>query len=112
MTYYTFFASIFMLYLPGGRKGVATMTTLGARVLALRQRTGLSQEKLAQEMHISRNTLWYIESGRTQNPRMNQLVALCRALHVGADYLLGLVDEEQAYDRPGCALRPHGHHAR
>ena len=70
--------------------------TLAERVVTLRRRTGLSQEKLAQRMNMSRNTLWHIESGRTANPRMDHLIALCQALGISADYLLGLVDSEEA----------------
>ena len=70
-------------------------TTLATRVIALRQHAGLSQEKLAQKMDISRNTLWYIESGRTRNPRMDHLIALCQALGVSADYLLGLTESTE-----------------
>ena len=68
-------------------------TTLAERIIILRHRTGLSQEKLAQRMDMSRNTLWHIESGRTTNPRMDHVIALCRALGVSADYLVGLTEE-------------------
>ena len=71
--------------------------TLADRVVALRRGTGLSQEKLAQRMDMSRNTLWHIESGRTANPRMDHLIALCQALDVSADYLLGLTESTESH---------------
>ena len=48
---------------------------LGSRVREARERLGLSQEKLAQQITIERNTLWYIEAGRTKHPRADQVAA-------------------------------------
>jgi transcriptional regulator with XRE-family HTH domain len=66
---------------------------LGSRVREARERLGLSQEQLAQQIAIERNTLWYIEAGRTKHPRADQIAALAQALQVSADYLLGLTDD-------------------
>src|SRR5262245_53847776 len=66
---------------------------LGSRVREARERLGLSQDKLAQQVRIERNTLWYIEAGRTKHPRADQVAALAQALHVSADYLLGLTED-------------------
>jgi transcriptional regulator with XRE-family HTH domain len=66
---------------------------LGSRVREARERLGMTQEKLAQQVTIERNTLWYIEAGRTKHPRADQIAALAQALHVSADYLLGLTDD-------------------
>jgi transcriptional regulator with XRE-family HTH domain len=73
---------------------------LGSRVREARERLGLSQETLAHQVTITRNTLWYIEAGRTQHPRADQVAELAKALHVSADYLLGLTDDPTPRKRP------------
>ena len=73
---------------------------LGSRVREVRERLGMTQEKLAQQVEIERNTLWYIEAGRTKHPRADQVAALAQALHVSADYLLGLTDDPRPPKRP------------
>ena len=67
--------------------------TLGRRVREARERLGMSLDKLAHQVEIERNTLWYIEVGRTKHPRADQIAALAQALQVSADYLLGLTDD-------------------
>ena len=54
-----------------------------ARVLA-----GLTQEKLAEIIGVSRTAIVRWESGET-DPTMNHLIAMTKVLHVSADYLLG-----------------------
>lgn len=69
---------------------------IGVRVRTARDRLGLTREQLVEQMgewRMEPNTLWYIESGRTKNPRADQIIALAKALNVSADYLLGLADE-------------------
>lgn len=70
--------------------------TLADRVVTLRKQVGLSQEKLAQHLDMSRNTLLYIETGRTRHPRSDHIVALCRYFGVSADELLGLLEPQES----------------
>jgi hypothetical protein len=69
---------------------------MGTRIRAERERLALSREdliKLMGDLRMDRNTLWYIEAGRTKTPRADQIIALAKALNVSADYILGLSDE-------------------
>ena len=78
---------------------------LAERVRAGRERVGLSQEKLAQQMGMDRNTLWHIEAGRTKHPRADQLIALAKALEVSTDYLLGLTEDPAPKPKPPTRQR-------
>ena len=55
----------------------------------LRQKKGWSQEKLAREAGISYITLVKIERGNIENPKLQTLVKLARALGVSLDKLVG-----------------------
>jgi len=67
---------------------------LGTRVRQERARLGLTREELVARMpaahRMDPNTLWYIESGRTPDPRGSHVKALAQALQVSTDYLFGL----------------------
>lgn len=52
---------------------------------------GLSQMKLAKEMGFTQQAIALWEAGERQ-PTADAIKALCRALEVSADYLLGLSD--------------------
>ena len=55
----------------------------------LRNKKGWSQEKLAREAGISYQTLIKIEQGRIQNPKLETLIKLAKALGVSLDKLVG-----------------------
>ena len=61
---------------------------LGARVRTVRRQKTLTQEQLAEQVGISASFLGHIERG-TRIASIDTLVALCNALDVTADYLLG-----------------------
>jgi transcriptional regulator with XRE-family HTH domain len=77
--------------------------TLAQRVKTRREALGISQEKLAQQMGIDRNTLWHIEAGKTTQPRLGQMMALAKALGVSIDYLAGLSEQPAPAMPPGDA---------
>lgn len=54
-----------------------------------RNKEGYSQEKLAREAGISYNTLIKIERGGIQNPKIETILKLAKALSVSVDELLG-----------------------
>lgn len=66
-----------------------TVDGFGARLAALRQGRGLSQEALAAEVGVSRRVIAYYE-GRDAQPPGALLGSLARALKVSTDALLGL----------------------
>lgn len=79
------------------------MSTIGHRIMELRQRDSLSQERLAELLSTGRSTVIRYETGRTY-PNSEVIVKLCCVFGVSADYLLGLTDE--------CAPAPASPHAK
>jgi transcriptional regulator with XRE-family HTH domain len=67
----------------------------GKRLRAARIAAGLTQAELAQRLGRSRPHLAHVEA-ETWGVTLTSLCALCRELHVSADYLLGLPDEKEA----------------
>ena len=57
-------------------------------VKRLREKTGLSQEKLARLADVSNNTIINIESGKQNNPTIKTLKKIAKALEVGVDDLI------------------------
>jgi transcriptional regulator with XRE-family HTH domain len=65
---------------------------MGARIKARRKELHLTQEQLAELVGLSASFLGHIERG-TRIASLETLCALCRALNVSADYLIGLQAE-------------------
>lgn len=65
---------------------------ISSRLRAIRKERGLTQKDLAKKAGLRQATLSHIERGFAA-PRADKLAALCRALDVSADYLLGLTDD-------------------
>lgn len=61
--------------------------TLGARIQACRRRTGLSQEQLAEHLHVSRQAVskWELDESV---PELDKALALCEVFDMTADELL------------------------
>jgi len=57
-------------------------------VKQLREKTGLSQEKLARLADVSNNTIINIEAGKQNNPTIETLKKIAKALEVGVDDLI------------------------
>ena len=71
------------------------MATFGARLKQLRERRGWSQQELAEHAGIPYMTVWRIEAGKHQYPRMDIAKKLALALRVSLDLLCGLYDEDE-----------------
>ena len=63
------------------------METIGAKILEIRKRKGLTQEKLSDLSKINLRTLQRIEKG-TSEPRSDTLNNLCQVLEVNMEDLL------------------------
>jgi transcriptional regulator with XRE-family HTH domain len=57
-------------------------------VKQLREKTGLSQEKLARLADVSNNTIINIEAGKQNNPTIETLKKIAKAFEVGVDDLI------------------------
>ena len=53
----------------------------------MREAKGLSQEKLARIADVANNTIIKIEAGKNQNPTLDTLKKIAKALGVGIDDL-------------------------
>jgi transcriptional regulator with XRE-family HTH domain len=62
--------------------------TIGGRVTYYRQFRGMTIAQLAEATELSRDTITAIERGRVARPRQTTLLALSRALHVEALWLV------------------------
>lgn len=78
------------------------MVTLGARIRDLRKHKGLTQEELAEEMHVSRPAVARWESDNT-SPDHESISAMADFFEVSTDYLLGRTDDRE---QPICADTP------
>ena len=67
------------------------MLPVGENVRALRDERNLSQGQLAEKINTTDDSIFSWEKGRSQ-PSIEYLCALCKALGVSADYLIGLED--------------------
>lgn len=58
-----------------------TRSRLGRKVQKLRKALGISQEKMAEKINISRTHMGHIEQGR-KSPSLKVMTKLAKALHV------------------------------
>ncbi|MDO8639350.1 MAG: helix-turn-helix transcriptional regulator [bacterium] len=66
----------------------SSKNTIAKTVKRLREKTGLSQEKLARLADVSNNTIINIEAGKQNNPTIETLKKIAKALEVGVDGLI------------------------
>jgi transcriptional regulator with XRE-family HTH domain len=55
----------------------------------LREKKGLSQEKLARLSDVANNTIVKIEAGKNQNPTLDTLKKIAKTLSISVDELIG-----------------------
>lgn len=58
------------------------------KIKHLREKKGLSQEKLARIADVSNNTIFNIESGKQKNPTIETVSKIAKALGVAIEELL------------------------
>ena len=58
------------------------------KIKQLREKKGLSQEKLARLANVSNNTMVNIESGKQTNPTIETVLKIAKALGVDIEELL------------------------
>ena len=61
---------------------------LAKNIIRLRKTKGLSQEKLARLADVANNTLIKMESGENQNPTLDTLKKVAKALDISVDELI------------------------
>ncbi|MBE6546503.1 MAG: helix-turn-helix transcriptional regulator [Ruminococcaceae bacterium] len=66
------------------------------RIRDLREDSDLTQQQIADYLHVKQNTYSQYESERRQIP-LEILIALARYYKTSVDYLLGLTDQRKPY---------------
>ena len=66
---------------------------LGKRLKSLRKKNGMTQEKLAEELTLSVDSVSNIENGKT-NCMPEYIIKICQMFNVSADYLYFGIDRE------------------
>ena len=66
----------------------SSKTNLAKKVKQLREKLGLSQEKLARLADVSNNTVINIEVGKQDNPTIDTLKKIARALDIPVEELI------------------------
>ncbi len=64
------------------------MSNIAKTLRKLRVVKGLSQEKLARMADVANNTIIKIEAGKNQNPTLDTLKKIAKALEVSVDNLI------------------------
>lgn len=64
------------------------MSNISKTLRKLREQKGFTQEKLARLADISNNTVIKIEAGKNQNPTLETLKRLAKALDISVDDLI------------------------
>mgnify|MGYP001591916533 FL=1 len=66
----------------------SSKNNLARKVKQLREKLGLSQEKLARLADVSNNTIINIEAGKQDNPTIDTLKKVAKALDVSVEDLI------------------------
>lgn len=64
------------------------MSNISKTLRKLREQKGLTQEKLARLADVSNNTVIKIEAGKNENPTLDTLKKLAKALDISVDDLI------------------------
>ena len=64
------------------------MSNISKNIKRLRENKGLSQEKLARMADVANNTIIKIESGKNDNPTLDTLKKIAKALDISVDELI------------------------
>jgi len=81
--------------------------SLGERIRKAREYCGMTQTELARRIKVSKQALYQIESGKTEDPGALKIKAIALVLRVNANYLLGLSEEIESPFEPATeALVP------
>ena len=78
----------------------------GKRLRASRDKQGLSQSELARLSGVGQNQISNLEAGKKPRVSLDVVARLCLALHISADYLLGLQDATKENDAHMSEMQP------
>ena len=64
------------------------MSNISKNLKKMRETKGISQEKLARLADVANNTIIKIEGGKNQNPTLDTLKKIAKALEISVDDLI------------------------
>ena len=64
------------------------MSNISKNLRKVREKKGLSQERLARLADVANNTIIKIEAGKNQNPTLDTLQKISKALDISVDDLI------------------------
>ena len=67
---------------------ISSSSKIAGNVKKLRQKKGVSQDRLSKLADLSMNTIVNVESGLNPNPTIETLLKIAKALGVGVDDLI------------------------
>lgn len=70
------------------------VVTTGQRIRARRKELGISADKLAESINVSRSTVFRWENGFIEKLPIDKLVPIARSLHTTVGYLMGWDDNK------------------
>lgn len=73
-------------------QGVLVMVTIGERIRSIRNKKNISQQELADALHVNRSAISLYETNR-KSPSRENTYKIATVLGVSIDYLLGLQTE-------------------
>ncbi len=76
---------------------------IGERLSDLRKDKGLTQQELADILHLTKYNISAYEREANEAPD-NVKIAMAQYFGVSVDYLLGLTDKPNAYEKPGSRI--------
>ena len=82
------------------------MSTFGKRLRCLREERQWSQWELAKRAGLPYMTVWRVEAGKHQYPRMDIAKKLARTLRVSLDVLCGLYEDDSEKSEVLASLAP------
>lgn len=78
------------------------MSTIGERIVYLREQQGISQKELAKQLGITAASLSRYENN-IYDPKSTIIIGLTKLLNTSSDYLLGLTQDYRPSAKP-CAI--------
>ncbi len=72
--------------------------TTGERIKARRKEIGMTADRLAEKIGVSRSTIFRYENGDIEKMPVNALVPIAQALSTSVEYLMGWEEEQKKND--------------
>jgi transcriptional regulator with XRE-family HTH domain len=79
------------------------MSPFGERLKKVREKRGWDQQELAKHAAVPYMTIWRLEKGNHDYPRVDVLKRLAQTLGCTSDYLIGMYEDDEGEILPATA---------